>query len=281
MISEGWKRTKPRSSQRCAPMAMSPVNMTASSRTRPKQVGPRRSAADHARRNLRQHDHRQQVRGAKRTSCASSTPRLRPDALNSTMRADGADQAQRHEQRAVEVQRQQQARRAGQRALRARGIERVVGHAVQLIPCRSGSRPAALACASLPAPRVVRASAGRHRGCVARSAPRTQSRRPARSRRRPRPRSSALRPARRRRTARGRAECSASSPALRMRSFAATVNTCAVPLLPAILYSAACGSAACRAVRRVRDVEHAADRDIPGTRIARLRGRQARWRQLA
>ena len=35
MISDGWNRMKPRSSQRCAPIAISPVSMTTSSRIRP------------------------------------------------------------------------------------------------------------------------------------------------------------------------------------------------------------------------------------------------------
>jgi len=35
MISEGWKRTTPRSSQRCAPMEMSPTSATATSSSTP------------------------------------------------------------------------------------------------------------------------------------------------------------------------------------------------------------------------------------------------------
>ena len=46
MISEGWKRTTPRSSQRCAPIAMSPMNMTASSSTSPMTVRPRRDRCE-------------------------------------------------------------------------------------------------------------------------------------------------------------------------------------------------------------------------------------------
>ncbi len=47
---------------------------------------------------------------AKRSRCDSSIGRLRPDALKMHDAADAADQAQRDEQRPVQMQREQQPR---------------------------------------------------------------------------------------------------------------------------------------------------------------------------
>ena len=57
MISEGWKRMKPRSSQRCAPLPMWPVMSTTISRITPTHHSGKREAAQERRLHLRQRAH--------------------------------------------------------------------------------------------------------------------------------------------------------------------------------------------------------------------------------
>ena len=84
---------------------------------------PRARRANEARRNLRQHDHRDQAE-REAHQLRLEHRRLLPRGAEQHDAADGAHQAQRDEQRAVQVQREQQPRGAGQCALSSRGVER-------------------------------------------------------------------------------------------------------------------------------------------------------------
>ncbi len=126
-ISEGWKRTTPRSSQRCAPLPMSPAIATTTSSTRPSAYAGRREHAQEMVRHLREHDHQ-------READADAGELAEPERGVVARRAVQHEQPEQahggeaRQQHAVEAQRLQQPRHAGDGAPRAGCAELAVDH---------------------------------------------------------------------------------------------------------------------------------------------------------
>ena len=110
MISEGWKRTNPRSSQRCAPLPMCPVMSTTISRITPSTHKRECQPAQERGLHLRQRAHGDAAERGADGAVDDAIPVLARGAVQHD-EAIERDQPQAHEQRTVELQRAEDAAR--------------------------------------------------------------------------------------------------------------------------------------------------------------------------
>ena len=138
MISEGWKRMKPRSSQRCAPLPMWPVMSTTISRMHAEHPQRQREPAQERGLHLRERAHREAAERGADGAVDHAVPVLARGAVEHD-EAIERDEPEADEQRAVELERAENAARGAEGAAGCGSRLRSVRTLTHSSPGASGS----------------------------------------------------------------------------------------------------------------------------------------------